>query len=147
MAFTRYSIIGLTFCLCLLASCGKRKNANNVAPAKSVAIQNIDISSQALQQGVKDTLRFGVMNAGEIVAKRLRLTTTDTKPMVLLRHVTTCGCTTVEYERKPIPPNESLELRFEYDSRAQSGWQMKLMELYFANLDSPLKIYIEAEVE
>ncbi len=135
--------------LCLLCSCGQRGKSNNAeaTTATKVTAQNIDISFQALSDGLTDTLRFGTMHAGEIIEKRLQLTNTDNRPMVLLRHVTSCGCTTIEYERKPIAPSGKSELHFEYNSRAQSGWQMKLMELYFADSDSPLKIYIEAEVE
>lgn len=87
------------------------------------------------------------MRQGEQVIKDLKLENIGQTPMVLLRHVTSCGCINIEYERKPIVPTESCQMHFTYDSRGQSGWQMKLLELYFANSATPIKLYIEAEVE
>lgn len=136
--------------MCCLTSCNRNNSQSKSQvqhPTTEIATQKIAISTESLKQGLCDTLRFGAMHAGEIVSKKIALTNTDNQPMVLLRHVTSCGCTTIEYERKPINPNGTMMLSFEYDSRAQSGWQMKLMELYFADSDSPLKIYLEAEVE
>ena len=112
-----------------------------------VNTQTIAITADDVEQGVADTLRFGKMRSGEIIAKTLRVENRCNRPIVLLRHTTTCGCIKINYDRKPIAPGQSGEIYFEFDSRTLYGWQMKLMELYFADSDSPLKIYIEAEVE
>ena len=129
-------------------SCGNTSNSNaGQAKIPMVNVQTIKISPESLNKGIKDTLRFGVMRQGEQVIKDLRLVNESEKPMVLLRHVTSCGCVNIEYERKPITPNESSDIHFIYDSRGQAGWQMKLLEFYFADSGTPLKLYIEAEVE
>jgi hypothetical protein len=109
--------------------------------------QTIKISPEILSKGICDTLRFGVMRQGEQVIKDLLLENTSETPMVLLRHVTSCGCVNIEYKRKPITPKQSSTIHFTYDSRGQAGWQMKLLEFYFADSGTPLKLYIEAEVE
>ena len=97
--------------------------------------------------GLRDTLNFGSMHQGEVVAKSLKITNRDTVPIVLLRHVTSCGCVDVIYDRKPIGPNQSTVIEFKFDSKSLLGWQMKLMEFYFADKATPMKIYIDAEVE
>jgi len=53
----------------------------------------------------------------------------------------------ITYDRKPIAPNSSADICFEFDTRTLHGWQMKLMEFYFAEKGKPLKVYAEAEVE
>lgn len=123
----------------------KSKAEQAKAPAPNA--QTIKISPEILSKGICDTLRFGVMRQGEQVIKDLRLENTSEMPMVLLRHVTSCGCVNIEYERKPITPKQSSTIHFTYDSRGQAGWQMKLLEFYFADSGTPLKLYIEAEVE
>ena len=133
--------------LLLFALAGCKPKAKKLEPSKPITTQQVEISDEGLASGLRDTIDFGKMRQGEIVAKSLRVVNNDTKPMVLLRHVTTCGCVNVLYDRKPIAQGESTVIEFELDSRSLQGWQMKLMEFYFADKVTPLKIYIEAEVE
>ena len=135
--------------LLLCTSCGARtpKADKNATMASVVNTQTIAITADDVEQGVADTLRFGKMRSGEIIAKTLRVENRCNRPIVLLRHTTTCGCIKINYDRKPIAPGQSGEIHFEFDSRTLYGWQMKLMEFYFAEKGNPMKIYAEAEVE
>lgn len=135
--------------LLLCTSCGARapKADKNVTMGSAVNTLTIAITADDVEQGVADTLRFGKMRSGEIIAKTLRVENRCNRPIVLLRHTTTCGCIKINYDRKPIAPGQSGEIYFEFDSRTLYGWQMKLMEFYFAEKGNPMKIYAEAEVE
>ena len=135
--------------LLLCTSCGTRapKADKNATMGSAVNTQTIAITADDVEQGVADTLRFGKMRSGEIIAKTLRVENRCNRPIVLLRHTTTCGCIKINYDRKPIAPGQSGEIYFEFDSRTLYGWQMKLMEFYFAEKGNPMKIYAEAEVE
>ena len=135
--------------LLLCTSCGARapKADKNATMGSAVNTQTIAITADDVEQGVADTLRFGKMRSGEIIAKTLRVENRYNRPIVLLRHTTTCGCIKINYDRKPIAPGQSGEIYFEFDSRTLYGWQMKLMEFYFAEKGNPMKIYAEAEVE
>lgn len=135
--------------LLLCTSCGARapKADKNATMGSAVNTQTIAITADDVEQGVADTLRFGKMRSGEIIAKTLRVENRCNRPIVLLRHTTTCGCIKINYDRKPIAPGQSGEIYFEFDSRTLYGWQMKLMEFYFAEKGNPMKIYAEAEVE
>ena len=135
--------------LLLCTACGARtpKADKNATIASVVNTQTIAITADDVEQGVADTLRFGKMRSGEIIAKTLRVENRCNCPIVLLRHTTTCGCIKINYDRKPIAPGQSGEIHFEFDSRTLYGWQMKLMEFYFAEKGNPMKIYAEAEVE
>lgn len=135
--------------LLLCTSCGARapKADKNATMGSVVNTQTIAITADDVEQGVADTLCFGKMRSGEIIAKTLRVENRCNRPIVLLRHTTTCGCIKINYDRKPIAPGQSGEIYFEFDSRTLYGWQMKLMEFYFAEKGNPMKIYAEAEVE
>lgn len=135
--------------LLLCTSCGARatKADKNATMGSAVNTQTIAITADDVELGVADTLRFGKMRSGEIIAKTLRVENRCNRPIVLLRHTTTCGCIKINYDRKPIAPGQSGEIYFEFDSRTLYGWQMKLMEFYFAEKGNPMKIYAEAEVE
>ena len=130
----------------ILAGCGKQ-SVKKLEPTQPIATQSVTVSDEALAAGLRDTINFGKMRQGEIIAKHLSVKNGGEKPMVLLRHITTCGCVNVTYDRKPVAPGESTTIEFELDSRSLQGWQMKLMEFSFADKDTPMKIYIEAEVE
>lgn len=136
-----------TILLVAIVSIGCSPKHKRLTTAVDVTAQEIMLSDEALQLGIKDTLQFGTMRQGEVVVKSLRIRNGTTQPIVLLRHATSCGCVKIHYDRKPIATGESLMVDFEFDSKSLQGWQMKLLELYFADKDTPVKIYIDAEVE
>ena len=144
--------IYITLITLLCVACGARnqsKRANNWSSAEMAAvnIQQVEIDERSIEQGISDTLQFGRMHSGEVIAKTLRIKNNTSHPLVLLRPTTTCGCIKVEYDRRPIAANSWGEIRFEFDTRTLHGWQLKLMEFYFAEKGKPLKVYAEAEVE
>ena len=139
-----YFVVAILLCTACGANAPKANNANEVA---AINMQSIAIEADAIENGIADTLRFGKMRSGEIIVKRLRVENHCSHPIVLLRHTTTCGCIKITYDRKPIAPKSSADITFEFDSRTLHGWQMKLMEFYFAEKGKPLKVYAEAEVE
>lgn len=142
MKTKRSHISAAAAALLFVASCGSQtdKGSGN-------ASQSVTVTPEALQEGICDTLRFGRMRRGETAVKSLRAVNGGKAPMVLLRHVTSCGCIALEYDRRPTAPEASTEIRCEFDSHGQQGWQMKLVEFYFADSARPLKLYVEAEVE
>ena len=147
MGGRKYCIVAIA-ALCF-GACGNRQSTPTTEQQSIVAtnIQTVAVSNAKLKEGLCDTLHFGKMRQGEIIRKQLRIQNESGNPMVILRHITSCGCTTVNYDRRPIAAGESTTIDFEFNSRGEVGWQMKLMEFYFAEKDTPLKIYIEAEVE
>lgn len=133
----------------LITACGGRanKSADSLPMVASINHQSVVIDNAAIEQGISDTLRFGKMRSGEVIAKTLRIENNCDRPIVLLRHTTSCGCIKISYDRKPIAPKGSAHIHFEFDSRTLHGWQLKLMEFYFAEQGKPLKVYADAEVE
>lgn len=125
----------------LTASCGSHRS--EVVHVTDV----LKVDTTVLNEGASDTLRLGRMRQGEKVVKRLRIENGCGKPLVIVRHSTTCGCVVPEYERRPIPADGSTDIVFTFDSQGEYGWQMKLLDFYLSSSARPLKIYVEAEVE
>ncbi len=128
----------------MLSACDSRTSATASSGTPSI---EITLTEENFSQSICDTLQLGRMRQGEIIAKAIRLHNATARPVVILREVMSCGCTTVSYSRKPIIPDTSCDITVEFNSQGQMGWQMKLLELYMAERDTPLKIYIDAEVE
>ncbi|MBE6210526.1 MAG: DUF1573 domain-containing protein [Rikenellaceae bacterium] len=109
--------------------------------------QVVTFTDSLLTSGVTDTLHFGRMHSGEIAVKTLALENSTSEPLVILRHETTCHCATITYTKQPLMPGSRSEIRFEFDSRGEHGWQMKLANFYIAGAERPLRVFIEAEIE
>lgn len=134
--------IALCALLCTAAiSCTEKRAAG--APAGQVIV----LTDSTLTAGGVDTVRFGRLHEGETALRQLSLRNDGTEPTVVVGHETTCGCVTLEYERRPVRPGESLPVRMTFDSRGEYGWQMKLLTLRLGAKALPLRIYVEAEVE
>lgn len=146
----RYVAIALVAGLIAL-SCGR--NTQNKPASSSVEDENpiilvstISLDAEALQYIVSDTLQLGRMHSGEILSQRVRIVNNSDEKLVITDHKTSCGCTTVEYERKPIEVGKYSDIVVSYDSSGEWGWQMQLLELQLAQKEYPIKIYIDAEV-
>lgn len=130
----------------LIMSCSPRK----VSPEQgaSFVVQNeLVITDSLLRCGGSDTLRLGRMGSGEQLSTWLTLTNKTSNPAVVLGHELTCGCIKLSYDNKPIVPNTSMKINVDFDSRGLFGWQMKLFRLRLHGAQSPIEIFVEAEVE
>jgi hypothetical protein len=93
------------------------------------------------------TINIGTMRSGEVVKYDARIRNTGTEPLVIKRIDTSCGCTSVEYDKQPIPPGGEAEFSFRFDSRGMWGLQHKLVEIATSAGASPFRITVQAEVE
>ena len=126
----------------LSVACGGR------APKSTAAVgQVVELTDAMMQSGGVDTVRFGRLNEGEIAVRSVTLRNASSQPAVIVTHERSCGCIGVEYERRPIMPGEESKVDFTFDSRGESGWQLKLITLRIGAAAVPLKFYVDAEVE
>lgn len=109
--------------------------------------QPIVITSEALVKGGSDTIRLGRMHEGEILAYALQLVNQSPNHTLLRDYERTCGCTTLEVDKVPIAPQESLPATLYFDSRGEWGWQLKLIRLDLEGSQAPFNVWIEAEIE
>ena len=128
----------LRVCLLLLlaaslAACGARQ----VKTERKGRI--ITLTDKILDTGGTDTVRFGRL--------RLWLANETSGPVVIAKYGRSCGCTTLEYDNQPINAGDAQQVTLTFDARGEWGWQLKTLDVSFAGARSPLRLFIEAEVE
>ncbi len=127
----------------LLVACGGPQATKTAGGEKSV----FDISPEKLQSRTDTTVWIGKLKAGEIVQYDAWLRNTGEAPLVIVKVETSCGCTSAEYERKPIPPGGKGHFSFRYDSRGMWGMQLKMIDIYTSAAPKPFVLYVQAQVE
>ena len=107
----------------------------------------ISLTDSILTTGGTDTVRFGRLHSGEIAQLRLWLANETSGPVVIAKYGRSCGCTTLEYDNQPINAGDAQQVKLTFDARGEWGWQLKTLDVSFAGARSPLRLFIEAEVE
>ena len=107
----------------------------------------ISLTDSILTTGGTDTVRFGRLHSGEIAQLRLWLANETSGPVVIAKYGRSCGCTTLEYDNQPINAGDAQQVTLTFDARGEWGWQFKTLDVSFAGARSPLRLFIEAEVE
>lgn len=126
--------------------------ADNVSLSANLALLDLEeVPDYALD--VEDSLlRFetsvanlGRMRIGDRKEFGFRFRNVSTAPVVITKIVTTCGCTSPEYAKKPLMPEEEsvIKVAFEPD---ETGVFFKKLFIYYAGGGSPLEIAIKGEV-
>lgn len=55
--------------------------------------------------------------------------------------VASCGCTIVEYDKRPVSPGNSLALKIVYNAD-KKGYFNKVINLYCNTISSPIQIHL-----
>jgi hypothetical protein len=122
------------------AACGGREATMTAGGAV------FDISPEALALRADTLVDIGRLRAGEVVRYDARLRNSGTEPLVVKDMIASCGCTSVEYEKKPIAPGAEGAFSFRLDSRGMYGMQMKLIEIRTSASEQPFRVMVRAEV-
>lgn len=130
--------------LCGLAAAGCRNRRSVPVEHKG---QTVLLTESLYNAGGSDTVRFGHLHSGEIAQRRIWLHNATDRPLLIETYERSCGCTTLEYDRKPIAPGEFSAVNLRFDSRGEWGWQLRTIGIRFAGIEQPLRIVVEAEVE
>lgn len=132
-----FLIISLLWCACSCGTGGKR-----IVPDKTGAAVIV------LTDSVRtDTVDLGRMHAGEVVRRDLLLRNGSDRPMIVLSAATSCGCTTVDFEREPVQPGAEAGFVFEFDSKGFSGYQLKHITLRTTLSKLPFTLVVTGEIE
>ena len=90
---------------------------------------------------------FGYVQPSATVQESIRLTNRSDSPIVLLDYSTQCRCMWLDFERKPIVPNESCDITLTFDSRGEWGSVGNYMEITTSHDSAPIVLWIGAEIE
>ncbi len=106
-----------------------------------------DISPGILSERADTTVWIGKLRAGEIVQYDAWLRNTGEVPLVIIKVETSCGCTSVDFEHKPIPPGGKGKFSFRFDSRGMWGMQMKAIDIRTSAGPKAFQLFVQAQVE
>jgi hypothetical protein len=73
---------------------------------------------------------FGTVNEGAVVEHDFRFKNSGAYPLILNNITSSCGCTTPEWPKEPIGPNESSSIKVRFDTKNKSGPQVKTITVY-----------------
>ncbi|MEM0998531.1 MAG: DUF1573 domain-containing protein [Bacteroidota bacterium] len=88
---------------------------------------------------MEDSHNFGEIPEGEKVSHVFKFRNTGANPLKVSNVKPSCGCTTPDWTRDPIPPGEEGYVTIEFDSKGKSGAQRKSITLT-ANMEPANKI-------
>lgn len=90
---------------------------------------------------------LGYVKRSTVATETIRLVNRSNSPILLLDYSTQCRCMWLEFERKPIAPNESVDILLTFDSRGEWGSVGNYMEITTSVDNTPIVLWIGAEIE
>ena len=78
--------------------------------------------------------------------EHFELTNTGNSPLVIIDVATSCGCTSTEYNREPVQPGESVELKVRYKADHPEFFNKTITVHYNAEA-SPMKLSIKGNAQ
>lgn len=77
----------------------------------------------------RDTIQLGMVKAGIRKEAVFRFTNTGRMPFIIRDVRTSCGCTKVDWDKRPVKAGESGEIGITFES-ASGGWFSKEVDVY-----------------
>ena len=91
---------------------------------------------------------FGTIQEGAVVEHNFKFKNEGEYPLILSNISSSCGCTTPEWPKEPIGPNETSSIKVRFDSKNKVGPQVKTITVYAntepANTELRLKGIVNA---
>lgn len=113
----------------------------NIVLGKDISTSNVQTTFLHID---KKIVNMGKFNWRDKVQTEFVLTNTGKIPLVIADISTSCGCVLVEYNKKPVLPNDSLIIVVEYTADVP-GYFDKSMKIFCNIEESPLLLKIIGE--
>jgi hypothetical protein len=108
------------------------------------------ISTMAYAQPLlkfKDTKKsFGFVKKGEVVTLEFDFVNTGNEPIIITEAKVECSCTTVEFPKQPIAPNQSAKIIVKFDTKSVYDRQDRIVEIISNAKNSKQKIRFKGVV-
>lgn len=91
---------------------------------------------------------FGVFNRNQgLKTHTFKLENTGTKPLLITRVKTTCGCTATEWTKKPVLPGEMGEVKVQFNPQKFSGYFSKKLSVYTNQSANAIDLHISGRIQ
>ena len=106
----------------------------------------LTLNSQA-QLKFKDTKKnFGFVKKGEVVKIIFEYKNIGNKPIIITDAKAECSCTTIEYTKQPISPNQTGIVTILFDTKSVYDRQERAIELFSNSINSSQKLKFKGVV-
>lgn len=92
------------------------------------------------------TFDFGSIDEGDVITHFFTISNKGTAPLTIRDFEVGCGCTMVDYPKKPIQPGKSVKFKAVFDSKDKLGPQNKLVRLITNGVPRNLDMYFKGYV-
>jgi len=89
---------------------------------------------------------FGTIKQGEIARHVFKVKNTGTQPLKISRVKPSCGCTTPNWTKEPIPPGGEGEIEVAFDSGGKSGIQRKTVTVFLNTEERAVTLRFNGEI-
>lgn len=103
------------------------------------------VDSQRQNTRSYDTISMGRIAQGDVIEGEFAIRNNSERPLVIIQVMTGCGCTTAQYDTKPIAPAQNRKIRYRFESKTLMGQQFKSIEVVMADR-SVVTVYLSGEI-
>jgi len=96
--------------------------------------------SQAQIKVADDKKNFGFVKRGALVKNEFEITNAGNAPLLINDAEVSCSCTTVEFPKKPILPNETFTVIVNFNTASVYGRQDRIVVLHSNATNSEVKL-------
>lgn len=121
----------------------EQQGEQSEAPA---ATSGTDLTGAVLEVS-SDSYDFGAVKEGEKVEHEFMFTNTGDEPLIVSRVQASCGCTTPEYSKNPVPPGETGKVKVVFNSAGQMGKQHKVITVTSNAVKPNTLLHLRGEVK
>lgn len=89
---------------------------------------------------------FGFVKKGELVTIEFDVTNTGNQPAIITEAKVECSCTTVEFPKQPIAPNQTAKIIVKFDTKTVYDRQDRIVEIISNAKNSTQKIRFKGVV-
>ncbi|MBO4243558.1 MAG: DUF1573 domain-containing protein [Bacteroidales bacterium] len=145
-------MVSAVFCTEASAQKKTKKQIKQEQAAKEAAVADSLAKLEAsIQDGVEITFKytehnFGTMKSGSDISYSFEFVNTGKEPLIIANVATSCGCTTPEWSKEPIPSKGRGVIKVKYDS-SRIGSFSKTISVYSNAKNSPTVLSIRGNVE
>jgi len=122
-----------------LEQMGEQPVGQTIIPGSDSTAASLELAS--------DSYDFGVIKEGEKVEHEFRFTNTGKSPLIISNVQASCGCTTPEYSKNPIPPGEEGMVKVVFNSAGQVGKQHKVVTVTSNSSSQNTLLHLRGEVK
>ncbi len=115
----------------VLVSCKKENASAKIKEENLIEAQKRDANLDKVPEITfeKKSYDFGVVEEGELVKTTFLFTNTGKSNLLILDAKATCGCTVPDWNKEPIKPGETSEIKVQFNTKGRPNKQSKTVTI------------------